>query len=84
MGLEDERPNRRGFIHLSRVDDTIGGLFVVEANIELLDYEQRDGFFTKDDSSLEHLFFVLFLDTGKILLQNKRFRHIAAPKINDT
>jgi len=78
MGIRGERPNRCGFTHASRVDDAVGGLFVVETDIELLDYKQREGFFTKDDSSLEHVFFVLFLNTGEILLQNKRFQHIAS------
>ena len=78
MGIQGERPNRRGFTNITRIDDAIGGLFVVEANIELLDYERREGFFTKDDSSLEHVFFVFFVDTGEILVQNKRFQHIAA------
>ncbi|MBN1995127.1 MAG: hypothetical protein JW953_20720 [Anaerolineae bacterium] len=81
MGIKGERPNRRGFTNLNQIDDAVGGLFVIEADIELLDYEQRTGFFTKDDSSLEHLFFVFFLDNGEVLLQNKRFQHIASLKM---
>ena len=76
MELLGSTPNLRGFVGTQRVDNVVGGYFAIQYQEEELHYRKRDELERRPSTPFQRLFFVLFAQTGKLLLQSRKFADI--------
>ena len=62
-----------GFVGTSRADNAIGGFFAIQYQNALRHYDKVKRLDIKNDAPFERLFFIFFPQSGKLILQNKKF-----------
>ena len=73
MELVGREPDRCGFVGTASLSTIVGGFFAIQYMAELLHYDAHKNPTKKTDTPFERLFFVLFAQSGKFVLQNRKF-----------
>jgi len=73
MGSSDEL---YGFVGVTHIEKVVGGFFVIQFPTELLSYRRDKTATTEKTNPAERVLVVLFLESGKVLLQNRHFQYL--------
>lgn len=65
-----------GFVGTTHIEGVVGGFFIIQFPTELLSYNRDRTPLTEKTSPAEKVLFVLFLEYGKLLLQNRHFQFL--------
>jgi hypothetical protein len=71
--LLGSHPDTYGFVGVSSRDNAVGGFFALQYEAELLHYDRQKKLSKDTDFPFERVFFVLFVDSGKVVIQNRVF-----------
>jgi hypothetical protein len=75
MELLGEDGEMYGFVGAANVDNVVGGFFAIQFPAEFIKYDRHKELSLDRGNPFERLFFILF-PSGKLLMQNRRFRVI--------
>lgn len=76
MELLGEDGEMYGFVGAANSGNVVGGFFVIQFPAEFIEYDRRKERSLDRRNPFERIFFVFFPTSGKLLIQNHRFRVI--------